>query len=416
MILFGEPVSAPKTYFRGTHRSVSPAETLCRFGTRLSEFGITRLADITGLDSIGLPVYVAIRPNSRNLSTSQGKGADHDSAKASAMMESIESWHAERPELPLVHDSYRSLRRTHDAVDPLALPATAGQTPRHDVPYFWARGWDLMSGRWTYVPYEAVTLNFVFPPAYRPTFRVSSNGLASGNHRLEATVHALCEVIERDALALWSLRWAGERTPPAVDLTTVDHEACRHVLSLLDEAGVVPIAWDITSDTGLPAYSCQVVERPDAARWRTIGPAAGHGCHLSPAVALMRALTEAVQSRLTLISGSRDDAFYRSYEAFADRDNLERAWRRIERTVERVPFASRAPLDTATFEDDLRTVLERLRAVGVTSAVVVDLTRPEVGIPVVKVVVPGLEGHGEIIGHRPGARAAALALEQAQVS
>ena len=89
MILFGEPVSAPKTYFRGTHRSVSPAETLCRFGTRLSEFGITRLADITGLDSIGLPVYVAIRPNSRNLSTSQGKGSDHDSAKASAMMESI---------------------------------------------------------------------------------------------------------------------------------------------------------------------------------------------------------------------------------------------------------------------------------------------------------------------------------------
>jgi ribosomal protein S12 methylthiotransferase accessory factor len=416
MNLFGEAVSAPKTYFRGTHRSVAPAETLCRFGTRLREFGITRLADITGLDSIGLPVYVAVRPNSRNLSTAQGKGLDHDSAKASAMMESIESWHAERPELPLVHDSYRSLRRRHDAVDPLTLPATAGQTPRHDVPYFWARGWDLLSERWTYVPYEAVTLNFVFPPAYRPTFRVSSNGLASGNHPLEAIVHALCEVIERDAHALWSLRWADEGLPPAVDPATIDDESCRHVLSLLERAGIDAVVWDITSDTGVPTYSCQIIERPDGARWRTIGPAAGHGCHLSPAVALMRALTEAVQSRLTLISGSRDDAFYRTYEAFADRDNLERAWRRIVRTQGRIPFGSRAPLDTPSFDEDVRTLLERLRALGSTSAVVVDLTRPASGIPVVKVIVPGLEGHGESIGYRPGARAAALANERAQAS
>jgi ribosomal protein S12 methylthiotransferase accessory factor len=414
--LLGEEVSARKTYRRGTHRAVAPAETLCRFGTRLREFGITRVADITGLDCIGLPVYVAVRPNSRNLSTAQGKGIDHDSARASAMMESIESWHAERPSLPLVHDSYRSLRRTHDAVDPLALPATPGQTQRHDVPYFWARGWDLLSERWTYVPYEAVTLNFVFPPAYRPTFRVSSNGLASGNHVLEATVHALCEVIERDAHALWSLRWAGARTPPAVDLATVDDEGCRHVLSLLERAGVAAIVWDITSDTGVPAYSCQIVERPDGARWRTIGPSAGHGCHLSPAVALMRALTEAVQSRLTLISGSRDDAFYRSYEAFGDRDNLERAWRRIDRTEEREPFDSRASLDAPTFEEDVRTLLERLRAIGISSAVVVDLTRLSVGIPVVKVVVPSLEGHGESIGYRPGPRAAAIASQQAQSS
>jgi ribosomal protein S12 methylthiotransferase accessory factor len=413
MNLLGEEVAARKGYHRGTHRSVAPAETLCRFGTRLREFGITRIADITGLDCIGLPVYVAVRPNSRNLSTAQGKGIDHDSAKASAMMESIESWHAERPPLPLVHDSYRSLRRTHDAVDPGALPAAPGQMPRPDVPYFWARGWDLLSEQWTHVPYEAVTLNFVFPPTYRPTFRVSSNGLASGNHVLEATVHAICEVIERDAQALWSLRWAGARTPPAVDLTTVDDESCRHVLSLLERAGVTAIAWDITSDTGVPAYSCQIVERPDTARWRTIGPAGGHGCHLSPAVALLRALTEAVQSRLTLVSGSRDDAFYRSYEAFGDRDNLERAWRRIARTEERQRFPSRARLDTATFDEDLRTVVQRLRAIGISSAVVVDLSRPPVGIPVVKVVVPGLEGHRAGIGYRPGVRAARVANELA---
>jgi ribosomal protein S12 methylthiotransferase accessory factor len=408
MKLFGEEVSALKKYFRGTHRSVSPAETLRRFSPHLPALGITRLADITGLDGIGLPVYVAIRPNSRNLSTAQGKGFDHDSAKASAMMESVESWHAERPELPLVHDSHRSLERRHAAVDPMQLAATAGHTPRRDVPYFWARGWDLVSEQWTYVPYEAVTLNFVFPPGYRPTFAVGSNGLSSGNNALEATVHGLCEVIERDALSLWSLNGADEKLRTAVDLATVGDDACRLVLSLLERAGVGVMAWDITSDTGVPAYACQIVERPEQARWRAIGPAGGNGCHLSPAVALMRALTEAVQSRLTLISGSRDDQFYHSYGAFGHQDNIERAWKLLSQATEG-PFGSRAALDTPSFEQDVQTLVARLRAVGVTSAVVVDLSRAELGIPVVKVVVPGLEGHCENPTYRPGARAAALA-------
>jgi YcaO-like protein with predicted kinase domain len=409
MNIFGEEVSAAKTYFRGTHRSVSPAETLRRFIPQLPALGITRLADITGLDAIGLPVYVAIRPNSRTLATSQGKGFDHDSAKASAMMESIEGWHAERPEMPLVHDSYRAIRKRHAVVDPMEVTASAGNTPRHDVPYVWARGWDLIREEWTYVPYELVTSNYVFPPGYRPTFTLSSNGLASGNHLLEATVHALAEVIERDAHSLWTLRGTDEAKRTAVDLATVEDPACRDVLALVERAGIGVVAWDMTSDTGVPAYACQIVERPDGARWRVIGPTGGYGCHLSPAIALLRALTEAVQSRLTMISGSRDDMFYRSYEASGDRDNLERAWRQLSRTEGLVSFAGKPALDTPTLDGDLRVLLDRLTSVGIASVVVVDLSRREVGVPVVKVIVPGLEGHNAAHTYRPGARAAAAA-------
>src|SRR5262249_42558185 len=93
VMLFGQPPAAAKHYLRGTHRAAAPAETLRRFGPCMASVGITRLADITGLDAIGLPVFVAIRPTSRALSTAQGKGLDRDAAKASAMMESIESWH-----------------------------------------------------------------------------------------------------------------------------------------------------------------------------------------------------------------------------------------------------------------------------------------------------------------------------------
>jgi YcaO-like protein with predicted kinase domain len=405
MNLFGQELSAAKQYFVGTHRSVSPAETLRRFVPLMPDLGITRLADITGLDAIGLPVYVAVRPNARTLATSQGKGFDRDAAKASALMESIEAWHAERPRAELAHDSHRALARTHAALDPIDLPVAAGNTPRRDVPYTWARGWDVMQARWTYVPFELVTCNFVFPPGYRPTFAMTSNGLASGNHLLEATVHALCELIERDAHTTWSMRIARQADRPAVDPASVDDPCCRALLAMLDRAGVRTVMWDMTSDVGVPAYASQVFEPPEQARWRTLGAAVGYGCHLSPAVALSRALTEAVQSRLTMISGSRDDMFYRAYESFRDRDDIERAWRAFAAPRTLVPFASSARLDTSSHDGDLGVLLDRLRGVGITSAVVVDLSHPDVGVPVVKVIVPTLEGHISAASFRAGERA-----------
>lgn len=407
MRLFDEPASAPKTYLLGTHRCVPPAETLRRFSPHMRTLGITRLADITGLDAIGLPVYVAVRPSSRALSTSQGKGFDHDSAKVSALMESIESWHAEHTELALVHDSYRALARRHAAADPGALQANAGATPRRDVPYLWARGWDLLNDTWTHVPFELVTSNFVFPPGYRPTFRITSNGLASGNHALEAVAHAMCEVIERDAHTMWSLRAAGDQRASAIDLATVDDDACREVLALLERASVSVRAWDITSDIEVPAYACQIFEPPGRTRWRTLGAAAGFGCHLSPAVALLRALTEAVQSRLTMISGSRDDLFGRAYDQLGDRDGNQRAWAALSGIEGVVRFGARAALDQPTFEGDVEALSARLRHAGITSAIAVDLSRAELGVPVVKVVIPGLEGHSAGTAYRPGARAAA---------
>jgi YcaO-like protein with predicted kinase domain len=409
MRLFDEPVSAPKAYLLGTHRCVPPAETLRRFSPHMRTLGITRLADVTGLDAIGLPVHVAIRPTSRALSTAQGKGLDHDSAKASALMESIESWHAEHTELALVHDSHRALARRHPTADPGALPANAGAAPRRDVPYLWARGWDVLNATWTYVPFELVTSNFVFPPGYRPTFSVTSNGLASGNHALEAVTHAICEVIERDAHTLWSLRAAGDQRASAIDLATVDDAACREVLARLERAGVSVRAWDITSDIEVPAYACQIFEPPGRTRWRTLGPAAGFGCHLSPAVALLRALTEAVQSRLTMISGSRDDLLGRAYDQLGDRDGNRRAWEALSRIDGVVRFSSRAAIDQPTFEGDVEALSARLRRAGITSAIAVDLSRADLGVPVVKVVIPGLEGHSAGIAYRPGARAAAAA-------
>ena len=71
---------ALKGYTSGTHRTVTPAETLARLKPLLPRMGITRLANVTGLDTIGIPVVMSVRPNSRSRSVSQGKGLDLDAA------------------------------------------------------------------------------------------------------------------------------------------------------------------------------------------------------------------------------------------------------------------------------------------------------------------------------------------------
>src|SRR3954469_14776054 len=71
-------------------RVEEPDRTRSRLSAYLPGHGITRVGNVTGLDRLGIPVYMAMRPNSRSLSVSQGKGLSHDAAWVSAVMESLE--------------------------------------------------------------------------------------------------------------------------------------------------------------------------------------------------------------------------------------------------------------------------------------------------------------------------------------
>src|SRR5204862_3563636 len=112
----------PKAFRRGTHRSRSPSETLERVRPHAAAMGITRLGNITGLDRIGIPVAVAVRPNSRSVSVSQGKGLDLPQAMASALMEACEGFHAEEIG-PCRRASCRQLAASETVVDPASLCA-----------------------------------------------------------------------------------------------------------------------------------------------------------------------------------------------------------------------------------------------------------------------------------------------------
>jgi YcaO-like protein with predicted kinase domain len=391
MKLFGREYHQPKGYCSGaTHRTRSPAETLSAWSGHMSALGITRLANVTGLDCVGIPVYMAIRPNSRSLAVSQGKGLTAEQARASALMESIENWHAEWMQLPARVASYSELHALEPTIDLAQLPLRSGGELRMDLPMPWVQGYDLLREESVWVPYEFVTANTLLAHMMRLTFFNSSNGLASGNHLLEATLHGLLELVERDAIEAWNRLAVAEQRCRKLALGSVDDPDCRELLDRFSAAGVFVAAWDMTSAVGLPTYGCVIGDAGERQGWRNLGLFRGFGCHLSAAVALNRALCEAAQGRLTMISGSRDDNPMEIFEQHRNPNRLAVERASFFGSAGSLSFTDQWDLSESRFEHDIELVLERLRKAGHERAVVVDLTQPRFEIPVVKVVVPTL--------------------------
>ena len=136
-------------------------------------------------------------------------------------------------------------------------------------------------------------------------------------------------------------------------------------------------------------------------------PEFGAGCHPAREVALLRALTEAAQARNTTISGARDDYPADAYSsAYRSRRRLH-CQRLAAGPAPRRSFAGAPSCETVAVQEDLDWMLARLRAAGIEQAIMVDLSRESVGVPVVRVVVPGLEGpmDDEDSDYAPGMRA-----------
>ncbi|MDC0713181.1 YcaO-like family protein [Stigmatella sp. ncwal1] len=386
-----------------SYRSVPPEETVARLRPLLPVLGITRVANVTGLDVVGVPVVMVCRPNSRSLAVFQGKGVDLASAQASGVMEAVEHYHAERILSPLKLASFQELRFTHALVDVESLPRASARDFHPHLRLLWIEGHELLSGTPVWLPFELVHTNYTLPfPPGSGTFLPSSNGLASGNHWMEALSHGLCEVVERDAVTLWFLSSAERRERSQLALETVADPECRQVLARFAEAGLEVAAWEVTSDVGIPVFLCALLEPVDSLR--RVGSVLGMGCHPAREVALRRALTEAAQVRLTAIAGSRDDLSRRYYARVRETPWLE-LLRAGMGTRPGRDFGEVPTRKDASLEEALDWMLERLRGAGLNQVVVVDLTRPEFQIPVVRVVIPGLEGPSSMPISVPGARA-----------
>jgi YcaO-like protein with predicted kinase domain len=392
-----------KGYRIGTHRLVSPVQTLERVRRLLPVIGITRIANVTGLDRVGIPVVMVTRPNSRSIAVAQGKGLDLAAAKASGVMEAIETWHAETIQQPLRFASFDELRWHHRIIDVARLPMPLASQYDDDRQLLWIEGHDLIQDAALWLPFETVHTNYTVPaPPGSGCFVANTNGLASGNHRCEAILHGICEIVERDANTLWMLASSAAQQRMTIDASSIDDANCRLVLDRLVEAKLEVRIWNTTTDVGIPSFLCLIVGHNE----READPEFGSGCHPARDVALLRALTEASQARTTFISGARDDM---GWELYADAARSARL-RQCRALFDMAPMQSFADVPTSqadTIAEDVNTALRRLVAAGVTEVAAVDLTKPEFRIPVVRVVIPGLEGalDGEGAEFVPGNRA-----------
>jgi ribosomal protein S12 methylthiotransferase accessory factor len=368
-----------KVMFSGTHRVRLPEDTLNLITPLFNHFGITRLADVTGLDVLGIPVVMAVRPLGTTLSVSQGKGSTLTLAKVSAAMEAIELWHAENavPE-PEIRDA--------TALD-LSLPYAAGSLNSNPGSLFtehtvtnWIMACTAITQSAVPVPWSAVQMGrhsrgdwLLGSP------NASSNGLAAGNTRHEAVIHSLYEIIERDATDDLSKVPVHDRA--CVDLGTVDDAWCAEMIDRILDAGAWLEVAEAPNRFGVPCFAAYLWAEEISS-----SIAIGSGAHSDPAVAFSRAVTEAAQSRLTTITGSRDDIQPRTYTQ--PEGSLPRP-PTTGKTTDWNELISEYDLLFATDEDEEAWVAQRIKTVTGCEPMVVDLNT-SADVAVVKAICPGV--------------------------
>lgn len=390
--------SCIKGYKKGTHRAVPPEETLYRIEPKLPAAGVTRVADITGLDRIGIPVFSSIRPMAEGgaISVYNGKGTTPEEARVSAMMEAIERYAAEVGPRELLIARYAQLSEKENVLNPKELILPGYVKAVEDLAIPWVTGYDLIADEELYVPANAVF--HPLPSRYDRVrlFRTNTNGLAGGNELEEAIFHGLAEVIERDA---WSLVEITRNTGPQVK---IEGGEIRELIDRFWKAEVSVLIRDITSDLGIPTFAAV----SDDLMLRDPGLLTiGMGTHTDAGVAVKRAITEVAQSRLTQIHGAREDTVTADLKRRMGYD-----WVRKMNThwfesaeIEEFERVDAASFQTDDFLEDIQHTVAHLKRAGLQRVIVVDLTREEIGVPVVRVIVPGLEMYavdGERIGKR----------------
>lgn len=409
-----------KTFTRdGGHRVISPEATLARFGHHVSPItgAVSMLERISPAGDDTMHVYLAghnlarqhrslgqLRSDMRNMSA--GKGTTDAQAKASGLCEGLERYSGVyrgdelrirarmadlegaaidvRNCLLFSERQYRQRDQTnarHSLYNFVPLPFDP------DLEIDWSPLWSLTRQEVRYLPTAFCYYNCPDPQAHRSCV-ACSNGCAAGNTIEEAVLQGFLELVERDSVALW---WYNRVRRPSVDLDSFDEPYLGEMAVALAALGREMFVLDLTSDLGIPVF----------ATWsRRLGPGAeqivlGFGAHLDSRIALLRAVTEMTQMMSHLQQRPLDCA------ATTDVNDIETVhWLRTA-TAENQPYLNpdmiAAPRTAADFQtawsddvaEDVADCQRRVERLGL-EMLVLDQTRQEIGLPVVKVVVPGL--------------------------
>ena len=382
--------------------------------------GITRLADITNMDILGIPNFSAVLPGTEDyIWVYSGKGPTRMDAKASALMESIERYSS----LPsgnrnkMIQGSYKEVSKVSKILHPSNVVEPMILEYDDEMIMDFLSGYDLVNNDRILIPAPLALFRYSpKPPAINPFAYHHTNGLASGNVLEEAICHSLCELIERDATSLAELNASAlpynflrtmtkylsdnglEIDPvdgtefvdddskyPDVDISNIDFKPISNLVKKFNDAKIPLIIKDITSPIGVPTFNASSIE------WITEDYgylAEGHGTHPDARIALLRAITEVSQTRAANIQGARDDLRKISY---GNSNSDEKKTWQFMKSKNTIQFSEIKSFIHDDILDDINFILSRLVSNGLKQVIVVELTNPQIMIPVVRTIVPGLE-------------------------
>ena len=413
--------ASPKAHRNsGGARSVAPDVTLAKYRHLVSPIGgvVTWLSRTTDETDPWLHVYWAgsnLGMRSRSLSSlrrslrskSAGKGSTREQSEVSALCEAIErysgAFHGDEIRIrgrlgafvgkeEAIHPNDVQLF-SDDQLDNAKSINAKGHPynivpPRFDpdAKIDWTPIWSLTQGRHRYLP---TSMLYTVPAEERgPADPIAdSNGCAAGNTLEEAILQGFYELAERDAFAIW---WYNRLRVPAVDLSSFDDEYLAAAPDYYARRERDLWMLDVTSDMGIPVFVA-LSRRPDA---RTEDIIYGAGAHADPRIAALRAICELNQCLTWLPRPGKQDG-----RPTID-DPLALRWWKTGRLAdcawlapaEGAPLrkASHYPeIESADTREDVEYCRALVEAKGM-EFLVLDQTRPDIGMPVARVIVPGM--------------------------
>jgi len=367
-----------------THRSKTPDSTLQFIERIKGVVGMKSFRNATSVDRIGIPVFTCDRVRPDGSTTSHtGKGVSPIQAQVSITMEAIERYCSEfmkEYKKNLIPGSYNRLKTQFNVLDPEKLILSHNSDYQPDSEIYWVRGHDLVREEMILVP--ACTVYHPYHEDRVFLFATHTNGIAAGNTMEEAVIHGLAEVIERDA---WSIaQYTLDFTDALFIGDRPENQFIIDIFRKLESAEIEIVAKDITSDIGVPviaAFSRDLVHR-------RMLPIDGFGAHLDPRVAMVRALLEVTTTRALFfqkygLEGMQGAPLY-----------LDRGEDNHDPRFYSYRQKSFSELEVGYSQDilqDIRSIMKRLSSKGLDRVIAVNLTRQDVGIPTVRMIVPGME-------------------------
>ncbi len=371
----------------GSFRKTCPKDFLSKLMPILSDVGITRVANVTGLDNIGIPVYQAIRPNAKHLSVSQGKGINDAEAQVSSIIESLELFHLENIPNSTVNGNYNKLKDNHNLISPTLLnKGIIHEKSINNISFSWVEAKNIFTSELILIPKTLINMDSTIIDEQRKYFRISTNGIAGGTSFDDALIHALLELVERDVINNQLIAPNQKEITKQININSLsDIRLLQELINKIFSANLTINLFYIQNKYNLPVCICELLEQENVRHKRIIGACYGQACHLTIDNAVIKSILEAIQTRLTLITGSRDDIFENYYKKRIIGKSLFQ---------EKAALINMDALNTKNFNnliDAKNYILNALVANNISDVIYIDHTKENINIPIVQVISPTLE-------------------------